>query len=251
MILNNTLWMTAGRLTTARLIMICFSRLNFSETANSAERFWAACSSDKQCKNGGLCLENSCVCKYGYTGSYCEAKLQCNDFNCVNNGTCELELPSNKTFCSCNQHAVSDGRFEGVFCEKKAPCHELGSCFNGGLCQRDPYVTDAFFCRCRDGFIGPFCEERTSCRNHANNCRHGGTCNSNMCLCVSEYTGYFCQLQVTPGISRNSEDCLSVALGSEEKENLGIRFRRSFSSLISLSTRRPVSTSELLQTIKH
>lgn len=164
-------------------------------------------------------MENSCVCKYGYTGSFCEAKLQCNDFNCVNNGTCELELLSNKTFCSCNHHAVSNGRFEGVFCEKKAPCHVLGSCFNGGLCQRDPYVTDAFFCKCLDGFIGPFCEERTSCRKyHAFKCGHGGTCNSNMCSCVSEYTGYFCQLQVTPGMSRNSEDCLSVALESEEKK---------------------------------
>lgn len=180
------------------------------------------CSSDEQCQNGGLCLHNSCVCDYGYTGSNCEAKLQCNDSNCVNNGKCELDLQTNKTFCSCNQHTVSDGRFEGVFCEKKVPCHALGSCLNGGLCQRDPYVTDQFFCECRDGFIGPVCEERTSCRkNYPYKCRHGGVCDSKICSCVGGYTGYFCGLQVTPGTSRTTEDCLSVAIGSDGKREPG------------------------------
>lgn len=195
----------------------------FSETANSNfGRFRALCSSDEQCQNGGLCLHNSCVCDYGYTGSNCEAKLQCNDSNCVNNGKCELDLQTNKTFCSCNQHTVSDGRFEGVFCEKKVPCHALGSCLNGGLCQRDPYVTDQFFCECRDGFIGPVCEERTSCRkNYPYKCRHGGVCDSKICSCVGGYTGYFCGLQVTPGTSRTTEDCLSVAIGSDGKREPG------------------------------
>ena len=113
----------------------------------------------------------------------------------------------------------------GVFCEKRVPCHAVGSCLNGGLCQRDPYLTDAFFCKCPDEFIGPVCEERTSCPKH--DCHHSGVCNSSMCLCVNGYTGYFCQLQVTPGMSRNSDDCLFVALGSEGKESLGIRFRSS------------------------
>ena len=174
------------------------------------------CSGDEQCQNGGRCLENSCVCDYGYTGSNCEAKLQCNDFNCVNNGTCELDLQTNKTFCSCNQHPVSEGRFEGVFCEKRVPCHALGYCLNGGLCQRDPYVTDAFFCKCRDDFIGPVCGERTSCLKN-NDCVHGGVCASNMCLCDqnSGYTGYFCELQVTPGMS------LSISLGRGETRDPG------------------------------
>lgn len=122
-----------------------------------------------------------------------------------------MDLQTNKTFCSCNQYPVSEGRFEGVFCEKRVPCHALGYCLNGGLCQRDPYVTDAFFCKCRDGFIGPVCRERTSCFENKD-CLHGGVCDFNMCLCDknSGYTGYFCELQVTPGMS------LSVALGRGE-----------------------------------
>lgn len=195
----------------------------FSETANSNfGELWAVCSSDEQCQNGGLCLNNSCVCVYGYTGLNCEAKLQCNDFNCVNNGTCELDLQANKTFCSCNQQTVSDGRFEGVFCEKKVPCNALGYCLKGGVCHRDPYHADKFFCKCPDGFIGPVCEERTSCSNHfPYYCRHGGVCDSNKCQCASGYTGYFCELQVTPGMSRNRRGHLSVAIGSERKRGPG------------------------------
>ena len=207
---------------TDRLIMLL--SIYFSETANSnLGRFWAVCSSDEQCQNGGLCLNNSCVCHYGYTGSNCEAKLQCNDFNCVNNGTCELDLQANKSFCSCNQLAVSGSRFEGVFCEKKVPCNAIGSCLKGGLCHRDPYQTEKSFCKCQDGFIGPICGERTSCGNHFRyNCRHGGVCDSNKCLCASGYTGYFCELLVTPGMSRNRGGQLSVAEGSEKKQSLGV-----------------------------
>ena len=221
LILTRTDRPTVHRLTD-RLIVL-FS-IHFSETANSnLGRFWAVCSSDEQCQNGGLCLHNSCDCPYGYTGSNCEVKLQCNDFNCVNNGTCELDLQANKTFCSCNQQPVSGGRFEGVFCEKKVPCNAVGSCLKGGLCHRDPYVTDKFFCKCPDSFIGPVCEERTSCRKHFSlyNCRPGGVCDSNECLCASGYTGYFCELQVTPGMSRSRRGCLSVAIGSERKRESG------------------------------
>lgn len=101
---------------------------------------------------------------------------------------------------------MSDGRFEGVFCERKVPCHAAGYCLNGGVCRKDPYVTDGFFCKCRDGFSGSVCEERTSCVKH-DDCLHGGVCDFNVCSCDknSRYTGYFCELEVTPGMSRYSE----------------------------------------------
>ncbi|KAL9980518.1 hypothetical protein ACROYT_G009118 [Oculina patagonica] len=177
------------------------------ETAVSdSGRFWAICSSDEQCQNGGSCLHHSCVCDYGYTGPNCEAKIQCNDFSCINNGTCVLDLQTNRTFCNCNQHTVSDGRFEGVFCERKEPCHALGYCLNGGLCKSDPYVKDAFFCKCRDSFTGPVCEERTSCLKK-DDCLNGGVCDFNMCLCPkkSGYTGYFCELEVTPAVNYSAD----------------------------------------------
>ena len=164
------------------------------------------CSSNAQCKNGGSCITDSCSCVFGYTGSYCETRLECkSNFDCFQNGKCELDLQNNKTFCRCNQNTsfTTNGRYEGVFCEKKMPCHATGYCFNDGVCRRDSVVTDFFYCECRDRWTGSHCQEPMFCLLN-NTCHHGGICNSNRCLCDpnSGYTGHFCELEITPGMSR-------------------------------------------------
>lgn len=175
--------------------------LPFSGKANSpSSRTWGVCSSHEQCQNGGSCLNKSCLCAYGYTGPICEYKQQCNkNFACQNNGTCEPDWKTNTSFCRCNQYSASDGRFVGGFCERKAPCHAIGYCLNDGVCQRDPYVDGAFFCKCREGFSGPDCQEITMCRE-ARDCLKGAKCINNKCSCDGDgYTGHFCELEVTPG----------------------------------------------------
>ena len=167
------------------------------------------CSSDTQCQNGGLCKLNSCTCAYGYTGFFCETRLQCkNDSDCFRRGRCELDQKTNTTFCKCNQDC-GPGRYEGVFCEKRLPCHATGYCLNRGLCRSDPGVKNLYWCQCPDGFTGSNCQEKTFCHFNSS-CQHTGICqySSNFtngtCLCdkQSGYTGYYCELGITPGMSQ-------------------------------------------------
>ena len=166
------------------------------------------CSSDAQCKNGGSCIFDSCICAYGYSGTHCENRLQCaSDFHCFQRGKCELDLQTNTTFCNCNSN--SSGRYGGVFCEKTVPCHASGFCLNGGLCRRDSVATNVFYCACPDGFVGSNCQDNTFCHRQPGFCRHGGICQylsikkASVCSCDknSGYSGYFCTLGVTPGMS--------------------------------------------------
>lgn len=166
------------------------------------------CNSNAQCKNGGLCELNSCRCPYGYVGNFCEIRLQCaHDSDCFRRGKCDLDSRTNTTFCNCDQ---SNGRYEGVFCERRLPCHSSGYCLNDGLCKRDSVATNSFYCQCTDGFTGSNCQEKTFCQLY-DSCYPGGTCQysynfrNNSCLCDkrSGYTGYFCKLRITPGMSRN------------------------------------------------
>ena len=190
------------------------NRLNFSvftvlqSTSQHRSRRLSSvfCHNHAQCKNGGFCILSHCTCDVGYTGSFCETRLQCkNDFDCLQKGKCELDSQTNTTFCNCN---MTDGRYEGVFCQRKVDCHVSGNCLNNGQCQRDSVVTNKFYCQCRLGFTGPNCQDKTYCTAD-NNCSSGGIClnssivEKNKCKCdeYSGYTGYFCGLRVTPGMS--------------------------------------------------
>ena len=160
----------------------------------------ASCLNDTNCENGGTCLLSSCQCVYGYTGLNCEFALQCsNDVDCQNHGKCVYDIPTNKSLCDCDKSATN-GTLEGVFCERKMPCHTDNYCRNGGLCMRDSLVTaGSYYCQCHDGFTGATCEENSSCSSNSS-CLHGGNCDGfKRCSC-GNFTGFFCDLQVSPGV---------------------------------------------------
>lgn len=124
---------------------------------------------DARCLNGGRCKDkNSCECRKGYMGSFCETPL-CFPY-CLNGGNC-----SAPGVCKCINGFIGP-RCEGGICEEK--------CLNGGKCvQKDS-------CLCRRGYYGPRCEY-SKCLIP---CLNGGRCiGVNKCRCRRGFYGPQCE----------------------------------------------------------
>jgi hypothetical protein len=105
------------------------------------------------------CGSNTCRCKAGYAGAFCEIDL-CADADCGEHGACAArylggEIPASNTKCIC------EGTWQGEKCDKN-PCAQLGlDCSGKGTCVAlsDTQAT----CECQDGYFGPNCETRSPC----------------------------------------------------------------------------------------
>uniref|UniRef100_A0A0N4V5D1 Delta-like protein n=1 Tax=Enterobius vermicularis TaxID=51028 RepID=A0A0N4V5D1_ENTVE len=99
-------------------------------------------------KNGNY----SCECKAGYTGRFCESRLQICEFQnpCKNGGSCEA-MPSS-FLCKCLPG------FWGHFCEFPLDPCETAVCDNGGQCIST--FDGHYECRCPPGFRGKNCDIR-------------------------------------------------------------------------------------------
>lgn len=146
--------------------------------------FVASCSSPNNpcanvdCKNGGNCVDGTCNCVNGYTGSRCEIPPNpCQNVTCLNGGTC----------LDGTCHCING--YTGVHCEIApidGPCAGV-SCQNGGTCVDGT-------CDCVNGYTGVHCEIPPANPCAGVTCQNGGTCVDGNCNCINGYTGVHCEI---------------------------------------------------------
>uniref|UniRef100_A0A803SUA7 EGF-like domain-containing protein n=1 Tax=Anolis carolinensis TaxID=28377 RepID=A0A803SUA7_ANOCA len=168
------------------------------------------------CLHGGSCFNHpggyQCVCAPGFTGNQCEVDIdECTSAPCLNNGSCVDDISFYKCYCRSG--------FLGINCEinadecSSAPCHH-GRCID---------LVDGYQCHCEAGWTSSRCEidihvslpskSRTYsfalrsiyCHLSLQECEsvpclNGGSCqdlvNAFECICLSGYTGEFCEVDI-------------------------------------------------------
>ena len=114
------------------------------------------------CSNNGECMHNSntdeyiCECYTEDAGEHCEPEKSvsqlCEDFFCMNNGTCYLNEKSPK--CLCNQN------FYGKNCENHIDQCKSHECWANSKCYTDQSNNPS--CRCIYGYNGTHCQAKRS-----------------------------------------------------------------------------------------
>ncbi|XP_020601543.1 neurogenic locus notch homolog protein 1-like isoform X6 [Orbicella faveolata] len=159
------------------------------------------CSPDP-CQNGGTCNGNSvdspCLCLTGFTGSFCEVKLNpCDSSPCAKEEICTPEINSPL----------------GYTCQERVyPC-DSSPCYNDGTCVNDLQNVSKYHCQCRPWLTGSNCEVLTSACE-SNPCVNNGYCSSDLavdpsqykCACSAWFTGKNCEVQIFPC---DSKPCLN------------------------------------------
>lgn len=197
------------------------------------------------CKNGGVCADQvivdkkrnfleedrkvysfgtvrrvyTCQCAEGFSGSYCETKLdRCAFTRCQNGGTC-IRSDDGKSSCICPIG------FEGTLCQTDIDecSNDKTPCNNGGYCEN---TNGSYKCICLIGFSGPNClSSNDECASEP--CFNGGRCtklagNGYKCICNFGYSGRNCEisslgfgeftyLEVNPLIKMNNQLVLEFA----------------------------------------
>jgi Notch-like protein len=174
------------------------------------------------CLNGGVCLINPtsnygyCSCKLGFTGKYCESKIECPpnfysddcSVKCIAVDNCEIHQACDYygrlkcrdgwgSFPECNKRLINPS----IDCECPIISNfsvSTSPCFNGGSCWQGT-------CCCPPGYTGLRCEKFIDlCQPSP--CLNGALCvsapNNFLCKCKSGYSGVYCQNFIDP--CRNS-----------------------------------------------
>jgi hypothetical protein len=114
----------------------------------------------------------------------------------------------------------------GSRCEILDACLlQPNTCKNGGVCQMSGNVLT---CVCPIGYEQPYCEKSSIVLNvycQVNVCRNGGTCihtNDNTiasmkCMCLSAFTGVFCETQTLQYDFEDKVSIPSFCKGNSEK----------------------------------
>lgn len=157
---------------------------------------------DNNCFGHGFCLNGTCTCDIGYTGTRCEKVLGICPNNCTGHGSCRGGT------CLC--HAS----WEGHDCatERYRCPVELGNCSGKGLCSQStfssylpsrpeasPLSEKSWSCICDIGYCGLTCSK--VCSSCLNNCSGHGECIETVCHCNPGFTGDDC------GIVNFAYDC--------------------------------------------
>ncbi|VDN51708.1 unnamed protein product [Dracunculus medinensis] len=165
------------------------------------------CGVRSPCKNGASCLDEwnryFCKCQSGYSGEFCEIKID----KCADNKCKHGQCISNAVKYSC----LCDPGFTGEFCDIEMDLCAKSSCLNGGSCSMRNgmafcncpisfvgsrcQVKNSFLCECTDGYYGELCDLKVDyCLNSV--CKNGGRCISLNdgfnCSCPEGYSGKFC-----------------------------------------------------------
>jgi hypothetical protein len=134
--------------------------------------------------NNGTCVngENSfsCACDAGYSGEFCETKVDdCVGVVCLNGAICQDSVDDYDCLCS--------GNYFGKLCGSLNNVCAANVCVNGAECAPDDASAEGYSYECLDGFVGLYCgEDVDECA--IDPCLNGGTCENLVgrynCLCV-------------------------------------------------------------------
>uniref|UniRef100_A0A9J8C7Z3 Low density lipoprotein receptor-related protein 1Ab n=2 Tax=Cyprinus carpio carpio TaxID=630221 RepID=A0A9J8C7Z3_CYPCA len=187
------------------------------------------------CQNGGTCSPSrtgapTCRCQTGFTGPKCNLHV-CNNY-CQNGGNCTVNQ-GNQPTCRCPKGFLGDQ------CQY-SQCEDF--CKNGGTCME--MVNGTKQCQCSDLYFGPQCERsrceycgtgkcevlhsRITCKC-ANNIQQPtcytcddfcieGQCSVDphtmlpQCRCHTGWSGFRCELNVTPVKNTDSGNTPSVVI---------------------------------------
>jgi hypothetical protein len=134
----------------------------------------------KECLNDGICRNNTCECKYGYVGEYCQRLDGCLlHYNlCQNGGTCEMRddivsciCPQDYSQPYCETKINLDQRAETRLESSDQYC-QINVCKNDGICvyirddvsnrtNQDSFLSNntAMKCQCKPNYSGVFCQD--------------------------------------------------------------------------------------------
>ncbi|XP_053380724.1 protein crumbs-like isoform X2 [Mercenaria mercenaria] len=153
-----------------------------------------------QCRHSSTCIPDFytyvCNCSTGYTGRWCQDRVDyCEEDQCVN-GHCENKLD--------NYECVCPSGYTGDRCDTDVnECNSnVTVCQNNASCQNE---NGTYTCQCSQQFIGDMCEISLTVNCSTNPCVHG-TCamintthpvlNTQVetfnCTCNAGYEGYRC-----------------------------------------------------------
>ena len=163
------------------------------------------CSID--CGRNGSCYlhrgQELCRCDSGYSGPRC-AKEVFSMMPTVSNRvvhtisrTSLFDSFKNSNFLSANSLQRSHPVTSTVSKDSVSHCGGGFKCFNYGKCAygRSPSGNDTFGCKCKPGYLKPFCIK--TCRKH---CKNNGTCliekisGKELCGCRWPFSGHDCSV---------------------------------------------------------
>ncbi|GAB1603456.1 hypothetical protein Ahia01_000626900, partial [Argonauta hians] len=138
------------------------------------------------CYNGGVCQSDSCSCKKGYSGKFCQKLIDNCQPNPCEGGNC-TNLAGDFE-CSCYPG------YQGKNCTNINEC-DTATC-NGTGTKTCKDLVDDFKCVCKEGYTGKNCDDIIdNCASMP--CLHNGTCtnlhNDFTCNCSTGWTGKHCE----------------------------------------------------------
>uniref|UniRef100_A0A7S1NT43 EGF-like domain-containing protein n=1 Tax=Eutreptiella gymnastica TaxID=73025 RepID=A0A7S1NT43_9EUGL len=180
------------------------------------------------CQNGGTCVDETCQCPNGFSGTFCEIdSTPCDPNPCVH-GTC-AEV-SGSYSCTC------DAGWEGDKCDVNINDCTPNICGTNGKCVD---LVNNFTCVCATGYEGRFCEnvidnctpnpcpDSVTCYNGIGTyvcgdckdapCLNGGTCTASVdgysCACPAGALGTNCEC--TAQVGCNNDGVCDVGVGED------------------------------------
>ncbi len=186
----------------------------------------SGCTSDNDCLDTQLCLDNYCQCKEAYAGENCEQCAEgfdrdgdeclrqqlCTNDSCAGHGLCDDSTGAIECTCFVGYTGDTCSECKDGFhlideqCEADKMCLE-NSCSFHGSCEDQ---TGEIVCQCDTGYAGDICEScddgyqdkngdstcRKDCASSGLNCSPNGYCSDEsgeaLCLCDEGYSGSLC-----------------------------------------------------------
>jgi hypothetical protein len=163
------------------------------------------------CSGNGNCIDNLCICNFGYFGKNCEFKTcfgilskenEISNKGCSSNGKC---IGHNKCDCSFGYSGFNCSEYtcNNIPYYLDLGCNQLGRCIKYNNCSCFNHTNIKSIdqtCTCRDGYFGPSCSlftcnEFSSNSNSSSICSGRGKCESyNKCICNNIlYSGDNCE----------------------------------------------------------
>ncbi|KAL3990494.1 EGF-like domain family protein [Acanthocheilonema viteae] len=144
------------------------------------------------CKNDAVCRDlwnkRVCECRPGYTGTFCEIRIdRCKNHNCKF-GICINDVDEYSCVCLPG--------YDGKFCDKEMNLCKLSPCLNGGNCTMSK---SKYNCHCPIDFVGSRCQALKSSKCIPSPCENGANCtivqNTFKCDCPPHFGGILCDIQ--------------------------------------------------------